>query len=594
MLDTILFGQTSSEHEHSLVASGVDSAVVHGQPCRTPHKATPPGSMAALTFRMKVDPAGQNYLTVKFDGSEATAMTAVTVLNQSFAGSVSDCSYPPELNLCFGSGDGVSENHCADPVFAGRWQYSTMLLPLRLTAGQAHIPITLTTLKGHTMQSLFRAYTHTSALPPLPASEVQPPPPPPAPPMAGPSSKDQFEYLLDQVDGGVEQMKGMQLFGPEWDAAVARSPGLAILTGGIWPRARVNMTDFAKLTKETIKNECLGHSVGSNNNWFRGLEIMARAYHFEPSKHFHSAGLLQRVVAGVDFYQLAQGLNGGFDPRPRLPPGWVGAPQRRNGSGCLEGYGHMGFSAAVNLIIGELSEATLSGMVDADDTGALTMSRRDAWTRLLINSRDYLQWNRGHAPNQDLADVLAAQLADNALAVLSPSSRLPRAAMLRAARQAVGILGQPSSDGPWKPKPGTGPVNSTEAGFWFSTEGISMEPNTNVNGGYSHGYGDEEWALGWLAALTADEDILTVARKHVRNFGRFRTADNCQMNRTGSGLVNARCMRVESTITWRHEHSEALYTMLCIRPSDGASVVSFHPHRVRSIEGGVSRSLRYR
>ena len=28
-------------------------------------------------------------------------------------------------------------------------------------------------------------------------------------------------------------------------------------------------------------------------------------------------------------------------------------------------------------------------------------------------------------------------------------------------------------------------------GYWFSREGISMEPNTDVNGGFSHGYGDE-------------------------------------------------------------------------------------------------------
>ena len=124
--------------------------------------------------------------------------------------------------------------------------------------------------------------------------------------------------------------------------------------------------------------------------------------------------------------------------------------------------------------------------------------------------------------------------------------------MLRAARQAVGILGEPSTDGRWKPAPGAGPVNETGVGYWFSKQGISMEPNTNVNGGYSHGYGDEEWALGWLAALTNDEGILAVARRHVRNFARFRTLDNCQINTTAAGLVSARCMRLESTITWRH------------------------------------------
>jgi hypothetical protein len=105
---------------------------------------------------MRVDPAQQNYLTVKFDGGETSAVTFVTLLNQSFGGSVSDSGFPPELNLCFGTGDGVSENHCADPVFAGRWQYSTMLLPRAQTAGQSETNVTLTTLQGHTMQSVFR------------------------------------------------------------------------------------------------------------------------------------------------------------------------------------------------------------------------------------------------------------------------------------------------------------------------------------------------------------------------------------------------------------------------------------------------------
>eukprot|EP01043_Picozoa_sp_COSAG02_P010950 COSAG02_NODE_396_length_23126_cov_282.150258_23_plen_151_part_00 len=138
-----------------------------------------------------------------------------TILNESFAGSLSDGGYPPEIGMCFGTGDGVSENHCADPVFDGRWQYSTMLLPLHLTSGRNETNLTLTTLAGHSMQSLFRGYTHTSAMFSLPTEERSPPAPPPAPPMPRPplSTASQFEYLLDQVDGGVSQMMARQLWG---------------------------------------------------------------------------------------------------------------------------------------------------------------------------------------------------------------------------------------------------------------------------------------------------------------------------------------------------------------------------------------------
>ena len=164
MLDTVSFGDATSESVHKLDSTGIDISKMAGQPCRTPcrapsscHSGWPVGkATAALSVQMRVDPGQQNYLTVKFDGGETSAVTFVTVLNQSFGGSVSDCGFPPELNLCFGTGDGVSENHCADPVFAGRWQYSTMLLPRAQTAGQSETNVTLTTLQGHTMQSVFR------------------------------------------------------------------------------------------------------------------------------------------------------------------------------------------------------------------------------------------------------------------------------------------------------------------------------------------------------------------------------------------------------------------------------------------------------
>ena len=55
-----------------------------------------------------------------------------------------------------------------------------------------------------------------------------------------------------------------------------------------------------------------------------------------------------------------------------------------------------------------------------------------------------------------------------------------------------------------------------------------MEPNTDVNGGYSHGYGDEEWALGTLAMLMHNDTDLVreVAERHVTNFAKFRYIDN--------------------------------------------------------------------
>ena len=255
--------------------------------------------------------------------------------------------------------------------------------------------------------------------------------------------------------------------------------------------------------------------------------------------------------AGLDFIQVAQGANGGWDGRPHNS-GWIGAPDRRNASGCLEGYGHQGVSGAYYIIkdvVEEALPATMAELLDADDTGRKTVPRRQVWAKLLAGSRDYLQsrYGRGHAPNQDLADQLAATFANVGLGKLSPDKQLPREQMLTFAYQAIGILPAPNEGPGW--------------GWWFSSQGISMEPNTDVNGGYSHGYGDEEWALGTLAMLLNDTKVLQVANTHVTNFAKFRSVDNTRSVdfNSGAASVSLTC-RVESVVTWRHNKNPGSIT----------------------------------
>ena len=76
LLDMLIFGNQTSEAAHQLDASGMDAASPgRGGTCRSPcqNAATCrsgwPTSQPSVTFRMKVDPAKQTYLTVKFDGS---------------------------------------------------------------------------------------------------------------------------------------------------------------------------------------------------------------------------------------------------------------------------------------------------------------------------------------------------------------------------------------------------------------------------------------------------------------------------------------------------------------------------------------------
>ena len=96
-------------------------------------------------------------------------------------------------------------------------------------------------------------------------------------------------------------MLEMQLWGAEWDKVIAANPTWSILTGGIWPRWNTsshNAASYSKLTKDGIKAE-VASGESSNNNWFRGLEMMARMYMLEGSKYHNDLDVLKRVVYGA-------------------------------------------------------------------------------------------------------------------------------------------------------------------------------------------------------------------------------------------------------------------------------------------------------
>ena len=158
-----------------------------------------------------------------------------------------------------------------------------------------------------------------------------------ASPVAAPGSGlSQKDYLRQQIEAAVEAALGMQLWGPAWDAAVAADPTKAVLTGALWPHSSPSNKAYAALCKAKLKDEIAGHGAPQTGSWVRLLEIFARVAVTNCTKFYHDDGLLSRVVAGLDFYQVMQGSNGGFSPRANTGP-WVGAPNRINGTGCLEG-----------------------------------------------------------------------------------------------------------------------------------------------------------------------------------------------------------------------------------------------------------------
>ena len=234
-----------------------------------------------------------------------------------------------------------------------------------------------------------------------PAHEAQGRRPGPAPARPAVPDTSPYQHLLQEYEGAVEAAKQFQLYGPAWDARVANGTAPALMTGAMLrggvPGDNHNVSDW--------QNHVLCSTLASNNNYLRIMEMWARAYVTPGHRHTGDPELLQRVVAAIDFYRRAQGSNGGYDDRNHGFC-WVGGPSRQRGSGCLEGYGHMGFSHAFFLLRkvfqGEAAHYLTQPVDDDFDPSTPNVTRRAAWSDLMLLSRNYLASSvgRGHAPNQ--------------------------------------------------------------------------------------------------------------------------------------------------------------------------------------------------
>jgi hypothetical protein len=347
--------------------------------------------------------------------------------------------------------------------------------------------------------------------------------------------------IVEQLAQSVEIAKTFQLWGAEWEAAVQAGRAPAVLTGA-YTRTRP-----WNATVDVWKDKVICSTLASNNNYLRISSLFAYAYNSPQLTHaYHNPELIDRIVAAIDFYSIAQGSNGGYDDRNHGKC-WVGGPERIDGSGVLEGYGHMGFSAAFVFAHQALmTDKIMNATYDDDGNNATPpVPRRQGWTRLFNCSRNYLSWIdggkfRGHAPNQDYADQLAAYYANVALRSLAPEVAYPET-------EAIGKVYEVLITGPQLGPPSGGKLENP----WISELGISMEPGGYRGGGYSHAYGDTPIRLfPWLSIVTGGDP--TVHRRYLdclRAFTYFRYLDS---DTTADGVDFVTMAKV-SSITWRHE-----------------------------------------
>ncbi|MCE5217247.1 hypothetical protein LLH03_09490 [bacterium] len=518
--DWVRFGDEVSEQAHQVVAPStrVDKGGLE-QPCR---RIAAGGS---LTFQLRCDPAEQNYLTVKLWGSDTQVATLFVFDGDKRLGAYGDAW--PELDL--GTGEAA---------FPGRFYYATYTLPRDMTQGKDHVTVKIGAVGSLSpyapnpadrerpqtglTRGIYRAYCHVDPWFEPGAEETQGVPPIVLHRLIPAGSPDLPAYQ-QQVDGAVTAMLRWQLYGAEWDALVARGDAPGSITGAMLRPVRLE-----KKTEQQWKDLAASRGGDGNAVAMNALTVYAAAYGAPWSRYYHDASLLERIAKGLDYACRAQSSIGGF-----VAKAWVGGPERKLAGSCLEGFGTSALGQCLVLVGPELAAG---GFVDKacdddGDPGSPEISRRQAWAQMLAKHRDFLAgpYGRGHATNQDMAQMGALWLANEAIRFLEPDKAWPRDRALSYVYSAAGI------------------AKDVLGGYWVTRKGLCLEPWGTLGGGYCGNYGANcVRELCRLAAMTGDAQVRQKAVDAVGAFAPFVFPST-----DDAGFA---CMRKEDIVNTRNTH----------------------------------------
>ncbi len=502
-LDQLSLGDTGSETGHQVFPYNASvSPGGKGQLCRRI------GSNGFISFTLACHPSEPTYLTVKLWGSDRVSGTQYLYWYDPDTRIGAYQTAWPELTIW---------NDQAP--FPGRFVYCTYLLPDRLTEGRNQVTLKLADAE----LGIYRVYTH---LEPFfnPEGEIQGKDPGPGP-IRPAGARSQYDQLVYQANLGIAEFLTWQKYGPVWNAQVAAGTAPSAITGAVTFDGRGGNSSW---TKQQWKEDIYQRFTDSNLVSLQALEAYGIAYVSPWSDYYHNPEMVDRIVKGLDFFRVAQGANGGFgNPWGLL---WIGGPDRVNGAHPLEGFGLHALADAYLMVHDQIDEAVLNTLIDEDDNPDTSkVTRRTAWVNLFKGMVSHMQTDRGHAPNQDRAQVHTMTRANQCLKLLSPEEAWPDSLVRQWIYQAMGA--------------GANPVYG---GYWESQKGLALEVHGTINGGYCGNYGPA--ALRFIHSygeMTGGHDAIVNGRfvKEIEAFANFVYPDN---DRDGyRGWVN------ESVISWR-------------------------------------------
>ncbi len=490
ILDTIILGNEESETAHNFEAG--NSVVGYGGLGDTYRQLYPE---EPVWFDVKVDPEKMNYLTVKMWGSEFPQKT-----NQHLQVTDEYGTFKVEYGTLWPDIDSMMHEQAQNDSYF----YGTIRIPPQTTHGRTALRLKIwnagtyntygaTTYAATTEYSrqLYKIATHTepeyipqeddknSEVKRYDLTKTK----------VSPNGLSPYDFLINEMNKGVEVIMSRQNYGETWDKMVADGLSPAEATGAY-------MEDTNSLRHGTWENWCknvyYNKCVGSNSENMKGMRVLSLAYDSPWSKYYHDDMIVDRCVSWLDYMVRAQGSNGGYNDANNKA--WIGGPDRTPSTNAINA-GERTIGEVFLMLHDEMERlGYLDQLIDDDlnpDTPMIT--RAKAYENMFFNLSYYMfeYISRRTAVNQDLFNIISGETAEESLAVLNPSRCRDRDTMKQWWYTACGLMVAPHGS------------------LQFSPKGLSLETHGHLNGAYDGNYGMHGASMSAdLALLTGDENII--------------------------------------------------------------------------------------
>ncbi|WP_294481817.1 hypothetical protein [uncultured Victivallis sp.] len=378
IFDAIRFGNAESEKAHNF--TGEESAVVQGAYNTTGRKLLKPETeswqSAPMRFRLKVDPAAKNYITVKFWGGDVTHDHLVMFIDNKQMGYMHLGDYDIlDYEQCEPRDAPHASN--PNPQYAGRFTCTTFVLPEVATKGKSEIDVAV--------RATGKIWGYGNNF-------------------------GQFQKNVSQDSRGI--------YAVYIHSDPYFRPGTEVAVEPPTPRSDIPEIDLdavkARIERELAK--CL-KSDPARDPW--RLPLVAEAYHVPWCSAYRNPKVVEYVTAAID----------------ALARRFVKEPEKVVTKGSWTGCGEQ---ATALILLEDALKPVLDEEID--NGAGKTVKRRDLWCDLFEASTFQLVRDRRWLANQSQIVDNNGHRNNRAVHILDDSRGVPLEVTLKFMKEALGIL----------------------------------------------------------------------------------------------------------------------------------------------------------